>query len=216
MNNNKWMIKQEGAVTLTISLVLLAIVTVVSITSFKIASNEIKMASNSIDKQKSLIAANHAVTQGWNRINSFSKIDFLDPCNKLGVYDLRATAPATCTTIDASGQAVTTTFTNTATAWNASKSLGAWPWDDSSHHHTLSQLSAPSAQMLTASEKANPMQLYQPPQYAIAIHDPIYQAGSTQVCFPVSIIGAAKGTLQETETIIEVRTVPANSCFPNI
>ena len=60
------------------------------------------------------------------------------------------------------------------------------------------------------------MRLNRAPQYAIAIHDPIIRTGSTQVCFPVSIIGAAKGSGQETETLIELRGIPANGCFANI
>ena len=216
-SNNPVMTTQTGNATLAMSLVLLAVVTVVGTTSSKTATNEIRMTSNSIEKQKSLIAADDAVTQAWKVVNSFSKMDFLDPCNRPGVYDLRSTAPSTCSSIDEHGDPVTTSFANKRSSWDVSKKPVNWQWGAGNHRQSLAnKISATSAPVLKSAERTDPMKLYIVPQYSIAIHDPVYRAGSTQVCFPVSIIGAAKGGVQETETFIEIRAIPANSCFPNI
>ncbi len=219
-SNYQLMAVQKGNATLAMSLVLLAVVTVVGTTSSKTATNEVRMTSNSIEKQKSLIAADDAVAKAWEIVNTFTKMDFLDPCNRPGVYDLRTTAPATCSSVGENDQPVTTSFSNKRTSWDTSRNPVNWQWDATDHpgHHKSldNKLSATTAEMLSSAEKVDPMKLYLPPQYSIAIHDPVYRAGSTQVCFPISIIGAAKGGVKETETFIEIRAIPANSCFPNI
>ncbi len=215
--NNKLVTNQKGNATLAMSLVLLAVVTVVGTTSSKTATNEVRMTSNSIEKQKSLIAADDAVAKAWKVVNSFSKMDFLDPCNRPGVYDLRSTAPSTCSSVDEHGQTVSTSFANKTNSWDVSRNPVNWQWGAGNHKKSLdNKISATSALILKSAERADPMKLYLPPQYSIAIHDPVYRAGSTQVCFPISIIGAAKGGVKETETFIEIRAIPANSCFPNI
>lgn len=215
-NNYRFTTIQDGNATLAMSLVLLSVVTVIGITSSKTATNEVRMTSNSIDKQKSMIAANGAVTKAWNIVESFNQMDFLDPCIRPGVYDLRTTAPSTCTSVY-NGQTITTSFSNNRDSWDTARNPVNWSWDVTNNRQSMdNKLSAPRAQILTTAEQADPMKLHRPPQYSIAIHDPIYRAGSTQICFPVSITGAAKGGGQETETMIEIKAVPASSCFPNI
>ncbi len=207
-NNHTLRRKEQGNATLIMSLVLLSVAIIIGTTSSRISLNEVRMTSNSIEKQKSLIAAESAIQAGWNEVNSFSKIDFLDPCNKSGVYDLRATAPATCSGVP---------FTNTLTAWASLKNPVNWDWVSTAKRLVMvDSISATAATMLTSDEQTNPMNLARAPQYTIALHEPVTRAGSTQVCFPVSIIGAAKGGVDETETLIEVRAIAGNSCFPNI
>lgn len=212
--------QQTGNATLAMSMVLLTVVTVIGITSSKTATNEIKMTANSIEKQKSLIAAESAVLQAWNTVNSFSKMDFLEPCHRPGIYDLRATATGkSCTALDpVTNQDVITSFTNNTSAWQTSKNPNTWDWagTNADQHQDLADSLSISATILTSGETNNPMRLFKIPQFAIAIHEAVYRAGSTQVCFPVSIIGAAKGGVKETETLIEIRAIPPNSCFHNI
>lgn len=219
-------VNQSGNATLAMSLVILAVVTVVGTTSSKTATNEVRMTSNSIEKQKSLIAADDAVTKAWNIVKSFDQMDFLNPCNRPGVYDLRTPVRTTCPTLDVNGEhifdqnntLVISSFSNNKNSWDLDPTH--WKWDASihaNHHQSLSgMLSTINVQMLTSAQKVNPMKLLREPQFTIGIHDPVYRAGSTQVCFPVSIIGAANGGVEETETLIQIRGIPPNGCFANI
>ncbi len=205
--------KQNGTAVLAMTMILLAVLTVIGITSSRTAVIETRMTTNSIEKSKSRIAAESTLNYALNQLDSFTGDDFLETCNRSGVYDLRTTASATCPDPD---DADSTISANNLGVWNSISSAAHWNWSSTSlSSATENRLSATDSPiLLDTAERTNPMKLVSAPQYAIGIHDAILRAGSeNQYCFPVSIIAAAKGGMEQTQTLIEIKTIPSNGCF---
>ena len=208
--------KQQGAAVLTMTLIILGVLTIIGITSSKTSIIEARMTTNSIEKNKSLIAAESGLNKALSDLASFTQSDFLNICLpdnggvRNGIFDLRTTASDTCAI---SGGTVPA---NNLARWNSINSPSSWAWDSATLRETsLDKLSADGSPILTNdTERSNPMKLVSAPQYAIAIHDAVPRMGSEGVsCFPVSIIAAAKGGVSQTQTLIEIKVVPPNGCF---
>ena len=208
---------QQGAAVLAMTLVILAVLTIIGITSSKTASIETRMTSNAIEKHKSRIAAESALNYALAQVKTFdiNGTDFLDTCGRDGIYDLRASASPTCPANDPTDPTATVPAKNLA-AWNNITHAQNWGWTTSSLHGTmLDKLSADNSPILVdTAARTNPMRLVENPQYAIGIHDPILQPGSEgQYCFPVSIIAAAKGGVNQSQTLLMIKAIPENGCF---
>ena len=197
--------RQQGAAVLVISLILLSVLTVIGISSSKTTTIDTKMTTNSIEKQKSMLAAESAINYAWGNIISAIDIDdannaYLDVCLINGIYDLRTGAAPSCGRNQA--------------AWDTMSSPANWDWDTASKRGAmLDTLSADgSPVLLDTAERTNPMKLTRAPQFIIGIHDAIPRPGfAGQSSFPVTIIGAAKGAVNTAQTFIEVNTIPASS-----
>ncbi|MEE9303736.1 MAG: hypothetical protein V3U84_08105, partial [Thiotrichaceae bacterium] len=148
-----------------------------------------------------------------SQLDSFTADSFLETCNRSGIYDLRSTASSTCPDPNDSDATIPA---NNLSSWNSISSATHWNWSSTSLRSvTENKLSAANSPILASdAQRTNPMKLVSAPQYAIGIHDAILRAGSeNQYCFPVSIIAAAKGGVDQTQTLIEIKTIPSNGCF---
>ncbi len=194
--------RQQGAAVLAISLILLSIITVIGISSSKTTTIDTKMTTNSIEKQKSMFAAESAINYAWSSIVSSIDIEdasnaYLDVCLINGIYDLRTGAVPSCGRNQA--------------AWDTMSSPANWEWETASKRGAmLDTLSADGSPiLLNTAERSNPMKLTRAPQFIIGIHDAIPRPGfAGQSSFPVTIIGAAKGAVNTAQTFIEVKTIP--------
>ncbi len=205
--------KQNGTAVLAMTMILLAVLTVIGITSSKTAVLETRMTTNAIEKNKSRIAAESALNIALQQLNNFDAMDFLEICNRSGIYDLRSTANSTCPDPD---DADATVSANNLTSWNSISNAANWNWNSTSLRTTTDNMisATDSPILVNDSERTNPMRLVSAPQFAIGIHDAVLRAGSeNQYCFPVSIIAAAKGGVDQTQTLIEIKTIPSSGCF---
>ncbi len=209
--------RQQGAAVLIMTLIILTVLTLIGITSSKTAAIETRMTTNAIEKHKSRIAAESALNYALSDVYNYDidSTDFLDTCGRDGVFDLRSTASPTCPANDPNDPDATIPA-KTLSTWNSIASVSGWGWNNTSLRGVSpDKLSADNSPILVDNAtRVNPMDLIDSPQYAIGIHDPILQAGSEgQMCFPVSIIAAGKGGVDQAQTLIMIKTIPPNGCF---
>lgn len=185
--------KQEGMVILGMVLVLMLVVGLVSMTASKTTILETKMVFNMQDKQRSLMAADSAALFGWRKIQQgVDAKKVIDNSTQAGYYVLGNNIP-------------TKANAKTNIHWNALDDVASWPWTDSSKRFLFTE---------QLGGTGNPMKLVSKPQYIIGIHDPILRKGTTnQYCSPMSVIGASKGGISQTRTLIELKTIPSSSCY---
>lgn len=209
--------RQQGVAVLLMTLILLAVLTLIGITSSKTATIETRITTNAIEKHKSRIAAESALNYALAQVKGFdiNGTDFLDTCGRDGIFDLRTSVTPTCPANDPTDPTATVPAKNLA-AWNTIIHAANWGWNSSSLHGTmLDKLSADNSPILVDdASRLNPMRLIDNPQYAIGIHDPVLQPGSAgQYCFPVSIIAAAKGGVGQSQTLLMIKAIPQNGCY---
>jgi len=206
--------KQEGAAALIMTLVLLSVLTIIGISGSKTAVIETRMTTNSIEKFKSRIAAESAINYALAEMNDFTmEVEWLNTCGLNGVYDLRTDAATTCPDPDDDDDTIEA---NNQSHWDNVIHVSDWNWNNTtSHGFMLDKLSADNSQILVnTAQRTNPMSLVNAPQYVIAINDAVLRPNSeNKYCFPVTIIGAAKGGLDSSKTYIQVNAIPESGCF---
>jgi len=183
--------KNKGLALLTTVLALMIIVSLLTLTTFNTTILETKMVFNIQDKQRSFAAADSAALYAWEEVNSgFDITEVINNDTHPGYYVL--------------GSEITST-SKRSSDWNAIESVMSWPWEDNTKHFTLpDQLGG----------DANPMKLVSNPQYTIGIHNPVLRKGTANhYCNPISIIGASQGGTTQTRTLVEMKTIPTNSCY---
>lgn len=185
--------KQQGVALIGMVLVLMLIVGLSSMTSSKTTMLETKMVFNMQDKQRSLMAADSAALFGWRKIQQGVDVrEVIDNSAQAGYYVLGNNIP-------------TKVSAKTNIDWNALDDVASWPWADSSKHFLFTE---------QLGGTGNPMKLVSKPQYIIGIHDPILRKGTTNhYCTPMSVIGASKGGISQTRTLIELKTIPSRTCY---
>lgn len=206
--------KQQGAAIIGVTLLMVSVLTVVGISTSKSSTIEAKIATNFVERQKAIIAADSAIYYAWNQSNSDFDIDsFVENCNIAGSYDLRTSGTITdCTT--ANEQTDTPAAAKTLTDWQGITSTADWDW--TANMELPNALSMESS-VLGSSEQTNPMKLATAPQYAVGIHDPVLRKGTENYhCIPISVIGAGKGALNNAQALIEVKAIPKSGCFRNM
>lgn len=183
--------KQSGFALLGIVLMLMIVVGLLSMTSARNTVLETKMVFNLQDKQRSYIAADSAAIYGWQDVkDNFDIIKVINNAPEAGFYVLGNKIPTTA---------------KSSNEWDANKNVVSWPWEDNAKRFKIpAQLGGTS----------NPMQLQVIPQYTIGMHNSMPRKGTSDYhCIPISIIGASQGGTTQTRTLIELKTVPKNTCF---
>lgn len=226
--------KQEGAALLGVTILMISVLTVVGISTSKSSTIEAKIATNFVEKQKAMLAADSAIYFAWNKANTEFDIDsFVQNCDTAGTYDLRASNVEACSannpdetqnggsldnsTGDEAGSTDTTTNNRpakTRAEWTGIKSSADWDWNNASLHSNMTHKLASTASFLTTAEQTNPMKLVTAPQYAMGIHDPVLRKGTENYhCIPISVIGAGKGSTDTAKVLVEVKAIPKSGCF---
>jgi len=145
------------------------------------------------DKQRSLLAADSAALYAWEQTRADLDVkikDIIDNNNHPGYYVL--------------GNKITSTE-KTGNDWDDIENVTSWPWEDNSKRFVLPQ---------QLGGTTNPMKLQANPQYTIGMHNPVLRKGTANFkCIPVSIIGASKGGIATTRTLIELNAIPKSGCF---
>jgi len=183
--------KQKGMALLGVVLMLLVVIGLISVTASRTTVLETKMIFNMQDKQRSLMAADSAAIFGWNQIKTGVEIPLVvNNDDQPGYYVL-------------GDEVITTAKSNDD--WNLNKNVMSWPWEDGTKRFMLSE-------QLGGTE--NPMKLNANPQYSIGLHNPVLRKGTSEYhCIPMTVIGASKGGSTQTRTLIELKTIPKNTCY---
>lgn len=205
--------RQGGAALIAVTIIMITVLTIVGITASKSSTIQTKIATNFVEKQKALLAADSAVYYAWDQVNStFSLDNFVQNCSKNGTFDLRNSADTSCPGSNTEGQ--DTVQPKTLSTWSALQSSGDWSWGDSTMHKSMPDPIATQADFLPNSEQSNPMKLVAPPQYATGIHEPVLRKGTENYhCIPLSVMGAGKGALGNAQALVEINAIPKSSCF---
>lgn len=186
--------KEKGAAVIAVVLILLMVLTIVGLTSAKKASIETKMTTNTVDRQKALIAAGMAAKHAWLQLNTtgFDVQTYVANCHENGVYDLRDNAVSLCQ----AGLA------KTKSVWTSMQSEPS-SWDD-----------AQKRQQVTGTNIETTMNLNIVPQYALGIRDAIERKGTEgSYCIPMSIMGEGTGATENAKALVEVNVIPRSACF---
>lgn len=191
--------KQQGAVVISMVLVLLVVLTVVGLTSAKKASVETKMTTNTVNRQKALIAAGSAVKYAWSDLNAtgFELTEYVSNCSENGAYDLRDNADTSCQG---------TGLAKTKSVWNAMMVSSADGWSDHTKRKNVTNTTLQATMGLTVA-----------PQYMMGIRDAIERKGTEgSYCVPVSIMGAGTGGTKYAKSLVEVNAIPRSGCFKRL
>ena len=183
--------KQKGMALMSIVLIMLTVVSLASLSASKTTILETKMVFNMQDKQRSLLAADSAALYGWEQIRTNVNIkNMINNSAHAGYYVLGDKVPNTA---------------KSGVDWNALENVVSWPWDNIAKRFEI------PAQLGGAK---NPMKLLSKPQYIAGMHNSILRKGSAdQLCIPMSIIGASKGGVSQTRTLIELKAIPTSTCY---
>lgn len=192
--------KQRGGALLFMVLILLVTLTLLTITATNSSIVTTKLNSNSIDKNRSLLAADSATRYAWQELKIDDNLSkFVQNGGHSGYYDLRDAANASLKNKD---------------DWSVLQSPATWGWNDAKTHDSMPNKISFGTDLAFINNKNNPMQLSTMPQYAKGINEPILRHGSeSSYCIPVSIIGAGQGGSTKTRSLVEIKVIPRKECF---
>lgn len=178
--------RQQG-VTLAISLIIMALMMMISIPGMKSSLLQEKKAANSQEQNKALQASESASRYAWSMLTSSYTMDsFIANSGNPGLYDLRSSN--------------TVAGSKLLSSWQTIRSSASWNW--------LSAASMPAT--LIAGDS---MHLSINPQFAIGMRAPVLRKGSEGYkCIPFDIIGAGKGSTSESSALIELHVIPKGYC----
>lgn len=210
-NNKKYPIHQDGVAVMGVVVVLLVVLTIVGIHSSKTATLELKMSTNATEHQKAKLAAESAIHHAWKKVNE--ELDFkkyVSNCAETGVFDLRSNAQKTTCT-----QNNKTKNSKNSDTWVNITNSKDWKWKNSDTNESLpNSLTVTSVPFLSNEEMENPMKISKAPQFATGIHEPVLLKGTENYyCIPVSIIAAGTGSSENSDVLIEVKSIPRSGCF---
>lgn len=178
-------------IVLGVVALLLLVVGLLIATASKSTMLETKMVVNHQDKQRSLMAAESAALYAWEQTRS--DFDVQNIVNN----DANASYYVLGSKIDSTAKSKNN--------WDAIDNVPAWPWDDNSKRSEIPE-------QLGGID--NPMRLQSNPQFIVGMHNAAMRRGTANYkCIPISIIGASKGGIDTTKTLIELKAIPKSGCF---
>lgn len=195
--------KQQGSATLVTVLLLLITMTLLTLSNTRSSIINTKMNGNILDKNRAILAADSASRYAWNDIKTNYNIEkFVQNTKFAGHYDLREDANKKIKNKE---------------KWNSFNKSSTWNWSNKKTHYDMPDKLSLGKIDFPVDDKTNPMNLSATPQYVKGLHDPVLRTGTESFhCVPITILGAAKGGLETTQSLVEIKVVPKKGCFRSL